>query len=90
MDGQQHQPQPQLQQQPGNGHRQQWNPRANGKVVQCTSDEVYALVRVVEQMLPVDREDWEEVVRLHDLNFLTNGCEDNLDPQLDQGNKEVR
>ncbi len=72
MDGQQAQPQPQpqLQQQPGNGHHQQWNWLANGKIVQYTSAEVYALA---EQMLHVDAKDWEEVVRLHSLNFPTTG-----------------
>jgi hypothetical protein len=75
MDGQQlqPQPQPQPQQQPGNGRRQQRNRRANNKTVQYTSVEVHALLRLVEQMLPVDGEDWEEVARLHNLNFPTNG-----------------
>jgi hypothetical protein len=48
MEGQQAQPQPQPQpqpqQQPGNGRRQQRNRRANGKIVQYTSAEVYALL----------------------------------------------
>ncbi len=75
MDGQQPQPQPlpQPQQQPGNGRRQQRNRRTNNRTVQYTSVEVHALLRIVEQILPVDGEDWEEVARLHNLNFPTNG-----------------
>ncbi len=70
MDSQQAQPQPQHQ--PGNGCHLQWNWQANGKTVQYTSVEVYALLRLLEQILPADGEDWEEVVRLHNLNFPTN------------------
>ncbi len=41
--------------------------------MQYTSAEVHALLRLLEQMLPVDGEDWEEVARLHNLNFPNNG-----------------
>jgi hypothetical protein len=69
------QPQQQQQQpvQPGIACRQQRNRRSTAKTVQYTSVEVHALLRLAEQMLPVDGEDWDKLTRLHNLNFPTNG-----------------
>jgi hypothetical protein len=41
--------------------------------VQYSSAEVFGLLHIIEQILPVDGEHWNEVSRLHLVNFPNNG-----------------
>jgi len=67
---QQPQPQPPVAQQP---YPQQRRRTAQPPTVQYSSAEVFGLLHIIEQILPVDGEDWNEVSRLHVVNFPNNG-----------------
>jgi len=41
--------------------------------VQYFSAEIFGLLNITKQILPVDGEDWNEVSHLHDINFPNNG-----------------
>ena len=64
------QPQPPVAQQP---YPQQRRRTARPPTVQYSSAEVFGLLHIIEQILPVDGEDWNEVSRLHVVNFPNNG-----------------
>jgi hypothetical protein len=56
---------------PANVGRQQQQPRqcAGNNAAQYTSTEIQGLLQVIEEILPVHGEDWEEVSQAHAANF---------------------
>ena len=49
--------------------QQQARPRAGNNAAQYTSTEIQGLLQVIEEILPVHGEDWEEVSQAHAANF---------------------
>jgi hypothetical protein len=68
MNGDQDQPAPRPRQ-----ARQQQPRRVTARHPQYTSAEVFGMLNCVQQVLPIDGPDWQEVYRLHIVNFPNTG-----------------